>query len=126
MLLSRQTIAMWAFTILVGATVSFGGAFDGAEYWDGYWRRYGPPVGRRYDAPTTLYYGHAPLPDYGSKLPYGNPPMYTRLPRSNVNGDVVEPYQPQFYGRGRYFGPSIDPYYAPGRASYGGYRYGWW
>jgi hypothetical protein len=126
MLLSRRTVMVSAVVVFLGAASSFAGAFDYGEYWGGYWRRYDPPLGRRYDVPPTLYYGHSPLPEYGSKLPYGDPPLYTRLPRSNVNGDVVEPYQPRYYGRGRYFGPAIDPYYAPGRVNYGGYRYGWW
>jgi len=52
-------------------------------------------------------------------------PLYTRFPPT-PDGVEVTPYHPMNYGRGRYYGPSIDPYYAPGRATYGGYRYGWW
>ena len=104
----------------------FCGAFDDAEEWGGYWRRSEPHFGHEYYVPPTLYYGHAPQPEYRPRAPInGEAPLYSRIPPTST-GQYVEPYHPLNYGRGRYFGPSIDPYYAPGRASYGGYHYGWW
>jgi len=127
-----KTLVFASMLALSQASSLWAGAFDDAEYWGGYWRRYDRPYGRRYEALPTLYYGHAPEPaDYGSKLPYRgavparDEPLYRRATPSNT-GELVPPYQPEFYGRGRYFGPSIDPYYAPGRSSYGGVHYGWW
>lgn len=114
--------------ITVLGSVGHCGAFDDAEEWGGYWRRSEPRFGRRYQVPPTLYYGHAPPVDQDLTAPRsGEGPLYRRIPPTPESGaQHVAPYHPQFYGRGRYFGPSIDPYYAPGRASYGGYRYGWW
>jgi len=127
-----KTLLLAPILAFCQTTIGSAGAFDDAEYWGGYWRRYDRPYGRRYNAPKTLYYGHAPPPaDYGSKLPYRDAPretdepLYRRAAPSNT-GEMVPSYHPSFYGRGRYFGPAIDPYYAPGRSSYGGIHYGWW
>jgi hypothetical protein len=127
-----KTWALVPILALCYTTIASAGAFDYAERWGGYWRRYDQPFGRRYEAPPTLYYGHAPEPaDYGSKLPYRgavrqpDEPLYLRAQPSNT-GDKVPSYDPAFYGRGRYFGPAIDPYYAPGRSHYAGVHYGWW
>ncbi len=132
-ILSFKTLAFAAVLALAQASLGWAGAFDYSDYWGGYWRQYERPFGRHYYVPRTLYYGHAPPPaDYGSKLPYRGAiaapdelPLYDRATPSNT-GDVVPPYRPEFYGRGRYFGPAIDPYYAPGRSTYGGVHYGWW
>lgn len=128
----KETSMLRRVTIILAAVALGGllskaqcGAFDDAEEWSGYWRRYERPWGRHYEAPPVLYYGHAPVPEHPVAPPASDPPLYRRIPPTST-GRYVEPYRPQFYGRGRYYGPAIDPYYAPGRVSYGGYRYGWW
>src|SRR5580765_3672484 len=111
--------------IVVGACcrTGFCGAFDDAEKWGGYWRGSERHFGRHYPVPPTLYYGHSPIPERDPDPPPAvEPPLYRRIPPAST-GQYVEPYRPRFYGRGRYFGPWFDPYYAPGRVSYGGYRY---
>jgi hypothetical protein len=108
------------------AGTAYCGAFDDAEEWGGYWRRYERPFGRRYEAPRTLYYGHAPPSNHiDTSPPIDGAPLYSTNPPT-PDGTNVTPYNPTNYGRGRYYGPWLDPYYAPGRVSYGGYRYGWW
>lgn len=93
--------------IAVGASVLFAASparatFFQDEYWSGYWKWYGgayePYYARR------PHYMYAPGRD-------GAPPVMTDKP---------------FYGPGRYYGPSIAPYYAPGRVRYGKVHYGWW
>jgi hypothetical protein len=124
---SSITISLSALLLLHVLTgTAFCGAFDDAEEWGGYWRASEPHFGRRYEVPPTLYYGHSPIPE---RIPTGNEsrpaPLYRVVPPTST-GEYVEPYQPRFYRRGRYYGPWLDPYFAPGRVSYGGYRYGWW
>jgi len=126
----RASIKKGILTVLLSVTALVGtarcGAFDDAEEWGGYWRQFERPYGRRYDVPPTLYYGHAPEPAPRPTSPYSREePLFRRLPPT-PDGIEVTPYRPPFYGRGRYFGPSIDPYYAPGRSSYAGTHYGWW
>lgn len=116
--------------ILVG-TVFFAvpaRAFDDAEEWGGYWRQFERPTGRRYEAPKPLYYGHAP--PAGPVRYYSDPAAFDEIDyrqrRTITPGLRPGADFPQFYRRGSYYGPAISPYYAPGRVSYGGIRYGWW
>jgi hypothetical protein len=86
---------------------------DDDEYWGGYWRDHRPHPIRYAPYEPTLYYGHAPAARYRAA------PLYPR------RDPAIGSYHP-IYGPGRYYGPSIAPYYAPGRDTYGGVRYGWW
>jgi hypothetical protein len=116
--------ALLTMTALVGTARC--GAFDDAEDWGGYWRRSESAYGRRYQVPPTLYYGHSPLPAPRPVSPTAHEsPLYRRIPPT-PDGVTVPPFNPPYYGRGRYYGPAIDPYYAPGRDYYGNTRYGWW
>ena len=101
------------------------------EWWGGYWRSY-PGYNRPhplryapYEQPT-LYYGHAPprTVDHETDLD-GAGKSYDKYGNKYLGGPHIGDYHP-FYGPGRYFGPSIDPYFAPGRARYGNRVYGWW
>ncbi|HEY3965990.1 MAG TPA: hypothetical protein VGM05_15630 [Planctomycetaceae bacterium] len=112
-------------TVTAFAGTASCGAFDDAEEWGGYWRSSEPRFGRRYEVPPTLYYGHAPAVERYSGSADREEPLYRRIPPTST-GQYVPPYQPHYYGRGKYYGPSFDPYYAPGRDYYGGRRYGWW
>ena len=76
--------------------------FDEDSHWGGYWKWYGGAYSGYYA--RRPHYLYAPGRD-------GAPPIMTDKP---------------FYGPGRYYGPSIAPFYAPGRVSYGNVRYGWW
>jgi hypothetical protein len=115
-------IAAFGLPLVTAGSAAF--AHDGDEYWSGYWKWYDGPYRNYYNRPhdlrygssqPTLYYGHAPPRSYdAAEPPYrrGEPPH-------------IGNYTP-IYGPGHYYGPPIAPYYAPGRDTYAGVRYGWW
>jgi hypothetical protein len=127
-LFSRFRLGALSITLLLLAAVGVQANDD--EWWGGYWRMspdYNRPHPLRYSpSERTLYYGHAPPRtndrDNGSDATGRS---YDRYGNEYDRGPHIGNYHP-FYGPGHYYGPAIDPYYAPGRVRYGMRKYGWW
>ncbi|HLJ10354.1 MAG TPA: hypothetical protein VKU82_04160 [Planctomycetaceae bacterium] len=125
------SIVAAAVAVSLAAWASSAQANTDDEWWGGYWRSYpyyDRPHPLRY-APynPTIYYGHAPAGT--SRLPEEavgkSGASYDRFGNPYTAGPHIGSYHP-IYGPGRYFGPSIAPFYAPGRDRYGTMKYGWW